>query len=41
MIAATEDTTMMNATYFMLRFAPQGPKKMVNKGEYALFNKEF
>lgn len=40
-VVDTNDSTMINATYFMLRFAPNGPKKKMGAGEYTIYNKVF
>ncbi|MBR1919282.1 MAG: sulfatase-like hydrolase/transferase [Spirochaetales bacterium] len=41
-ILDSDDATMQNATYFMLRFAPVGPmKKQGGSGEYTIYNKVF
>ncbi len=40
-IARTEDDTMAEATYVMLRFAPVAPKKIAKATEYEIYNKPF
>lgn len=40
-IKGTEDTTLMDAEYFLLRIAPVGPGEKKKSGDYSLYNKSF
>ena len=40
-IALSDDTTMNEATYVMLRFAPVAPSKVAKQTQYEIYNKPF
>lgn len=40
-IKETDDTTMADAEYFLMRFAPVGPGKKKSSGSYSIYNKSF